>query len=102
MRKLLRRRQVGRSNGTSRLPSRADARQSPSGAVTSWLRQGLASRMCPMCRVAHKADREYMWHFYDEQSNDMDAIHRVRRAFGFCAEHIEMLRRIDVEGMKTT
>lgn len=102
MRKLLRRRQVGRSNGTSRLPSRADARQSPSGAVTSWLRQGLANRMCPMCRVAHKADREYMWHFYDEQSNDMDAIEEVQRAFGFCAEHIEMLRRIDVEGMKTT
>ena len=58
--------------------------------------------MCPMCRVAHKADREYIWHFYDERSNDMDAIEEVKRAFGFCAEHIEMLRRIDVEDMKTT
>jgi hypothetical protein len=55
-----------------------------------------------MCRVAHKADREYIWHFYDEQSNDMDAIEEVQRAFGFCAEHMEVLRRIDVEDMKTT
>ena len=58
--------------------------------------------MCPMCRVAHKADREYIWHFYDEQSNDMDAIEGVQCAFGFCAEHMEMLRRIDVDDMKTT
>jgi sarcosine oxidase delta subunit len=58
--------------------------------------------MCPLCRVAHKADREYIWHFYDERSNDMGAVDEVRRAYGFCAEHIEMLRRIDVEDMKTT
>jgi len=32
----------------------------------------------------------------------MDAVDEVRRAFGFCAEHVEMLRRIDVEDMKTT
>ncbi len=100
MMKLLRRRQ--QSNGASRVPSRAVARQSPSGAVTSWLRQGLANRLCPMCRVAHKADREYIWHLYDEGSNDMDVIEGVQRAFGFCDEHIEMLRRIDVEDMKTT
>ncbi len=55
-----------------------------------------------MCRVAHKADREYIWHFYDERSNDMGAVEEVARAFGFCAEHIEMLHRIDVEDMKTT
>jgi hypothetical protein len=100
--KLLRRRQVGQSNGVAGLPRGGIARQSPSGAVTSWLRQGLANRMCPLCRVAHKADREYIWHFYDEGSNDMDAIEEVQRAYGFCAEHIEMLRRIDVEEMKTT
>ena len=58
--------------------------------------------MCPLCRVAHKADREYIWHFYDERSNDMAAVEEVRRAFGFCAEHMDMLRRIDVEDMKTT
>lgn len=58
--------------------------------------------MCPLCRVAHKADREYIWHFYDEQSNNMEAIEEVQRAYGFCAEHVEMLRRIDMEDMKTT
>ncbi|HUA46164.1 MAG TPA: DUF6062 family protein [Solirubrobacteraceae bacterium] len=52
--------------------------------------------------MAHKADRQYIWHFYDERINDMDAIEEVRRAFGFCAGHIEMLRRIDVEDMQTT
>jgi hypothetical protein len=77
-------------------------RKEPSSAVTSWLRQGLANGICPLCRVAHKADREYIWHFYDERSNDMAAVEEVRRAFGFCPEHIEMLRRIDVEDMKTT
>jgi Family of unknown function (DUF6062) len=97
----LRRRQ-GHSNATSRLPSRGVARRAPASAVTSWLRQGLASGICPLCRVAHKADREYIWHFYDERSNDMGAVEEVRHAFGFCAEHIEMLRRIDVEDMKTT
>ncbi|HTU85051.1 MAG TPA: DUF6062 family protein [Solirubrobacteraceae bacterium] len=58
--------------------------------------------MCPLCRVAHKADREYIWHFYDEQSNNMEAIEEVQHAYGFCTEHIEMLRRIDIENMKTT
>lgn len=96
------RRKPGSSHGTSRLPRTGIARQSPSGTVTSWLRQGLANGMCPLCRVAHKADREYIWHFYDEGSNDMDAVEEVQGAFGFCAEHIEMLRRIDVEDMKTT
>lgn len=99
----LRRPRPGRSNGASRPPPRATTpRGAPSGAVTSWLRQGLANGICPLCRVAHKADREYIWHFYDEQSNDMDAVQEVQYAFGFCAEHIEMLRRIDVDDMKTT
>jgi Family of unknown function (DUF6062) len=98
----LRRRRQGHSNGASRLPSRGVARRVPASAVTSWLRQGLANGICPLCRVAHKADREYIWHFYDERSNDMAAVEEVRGAFGFCAEHIEMLRRIDVDDMKTT
>ena len=100
--KLSRRRLRGQSNGASRLPSSGVVRQPPASAVTSWLRQGLAGGVCPLCRVAHKADREFIWHFYDERSNDMGAVDEVRRAFGFCAEHIEMLRRIDVEDMKTT
>jgi hypothetical protein len=99
----LRRRRERQPNGASRLPAKArTTRGAPSGAVTGWLRQGLANGICPLCRVAHKADREYIWHFYDEGSNDMDAVEEVRRAFGFCDEHIEMLRRIDVEDMKTT
>ena len=74
----------------------------PSGAVTAWLRQGLRAGMCPLCRVAHKADREYIWHFFDEGADQRDSIDTVRRACGFCAEHIEMLRRIEVDGMNST
>ena len=52
------RRQVSTS-GASRLPSRTtDARHTPASAVTSWLRQGFRNRICPLCRVAHKADRD--------------------------------------------
>jgi hypothetical protein len=101
--KLRLRRHDGMSEGGSRLPRDGNIhRQSPPSAVTSWLRQGLRQGLCPLCRVAHKADREYIWHFYDERSNDISAIEEVRRAFGFCGEHIEMLRRIDVDDMKTT
>jgi hypothetical protein len=77
-------------------------RQSPPSVVTSWLRQGLRSGMCPLCRVAHKADREYIWHFFDEGADSGDAIDQVRAACGFCAEHIEMLRRLEMEGMRST
>jgi hypothetical protein len=76
--------------------------RAPSSALTGWLRQGLSAGMCPLCRVAHKADREYIWQFYDERSNDDAVIEQVSRAFGFCAEHVEMLRRIDIESMKST
>lgn len=77
-------------------------RTSPPGVVTTWLRQGLRSGMCPLCRVAHKADREYIWHFFDEGSDRGEEIDAVRAACGFCAVHIEMLRRIEVDGMKST
>jgi uncharacterized protein DUF6062 len=66
------------------------------------LRQGMRTGMCPLCRVAHKADREYIWHFFDEGADQGDAIDKVRGAYGFCAEHIEMLRRIEVDGMSST
>ena len=49
--------------------------------------------MCPLCRVAHKADREYIWHFFDVGADQGESLDTVRHAFGFCAEHIEMLRR---------
>jgi hypothetical protein len=58
--------------------------------------------MCPLCRVAHKADREYIWHFFDEGADRGDSIDAVRRACGFCAAHIEMLRRIEIDGMRST
>lgn len=58
--------------------------------------------MCPLCRVAHKSDREYIWHFFDEGADQGESIDAVRRARGFCDEHIEMLRRIEIEGMNST
>lgn len=58
--------------------------------------------MCPLCRVAHKADREYIWHFFDEGADRGEVVDVVRRAYGFCAEHVEMLRRIEVDGLKST
>ena len=87
---------------TPRRGRRAVHRRSPPSVVTTWLRQGLRSGICPLCRVAHKADREYIWHFFDEGANDGDVIDTVRRSFGFCDEHIEMLRRIEMDGMKST
>jgi hypothetical protein len=78
------------------------ARKPPHSALIGWLRQGLSMRMCPLCRVGHKADREYAWHFYDERSNDGAVVDQVSGAFGFCAEHVEMLRRIDMESMQST
>jgi Family of unknown function (DUF6062) len=58
--------------------------------------------MCPLCRVAHKADREFIWHFFDEGSDQGEAIDAVSAAYGFCREHVEMLSRIEIEGMKST
>lgn len=97
------------------LPSRADRfsggrkrdrdqaqRRRPAGVLTKWLRQGLRSGVCPLCRVVHKADREYIWHFFDEGADQGDAIDGVRKACGFCAEHVAMLSRIDTEAMQST
>ena len=92
-----------RSSGSLHSASlRSSYRRQPSSTVTAWLRQGLRNGMCPLCRVAHKADREYIWHFFDEGADRGESIDTVRHAFGFCAEHIEMLRRIEVDGMKST
>jgi hypothetical protein len=56
----------------------------------------------PLVRDRQPTDREYIWHFFDEGADQEDAIESVRRAFGFCDRHIEMLRQIEVEGMKST
>jgi Family of unknown function (DUF6062) len=77
-------------------------RRSPPSVITAWLRQGLRTGICPLCRVAHKADREYMWHFFDQGADQGDSIDAVRDACGFCDQHVEMLRRIEAEGMKST
>ena len=58
--------------------------------------------MCPLCRVAHKADREYIWHFFDEGSDQGASIDQLSAACGFCEHHVEMLRRIEMEGMQST
>ena len=73
----------------------------PHSALTRWLKQGLA-RVCPLCRAAHKLDREYMWNFFDERTSDEDALDQVGAARGFCANHAEQLRRIEVDGLKST
>ncbi len=74
----------------------------PSGALTRFLKQGLARAMCPLCRVAHKVDTEYIWYFFDEYSGDKETLDALRRARGFCAEHADALRRLEVDGFKST
>jgi hypothetical protein len=69
----------------------------PPGTLTRWLRQGVEMRMCPLCRVAHKADREFVWHFSEEGSGNEDVMAAMARAHGFCTEHAEMLLRIDFQ-----
>ncbi len=80
----------------------AQRRRTPASVVTSWLRQGLRMGICPLCRVAHKADREYIWHFFDEGADSGEQIDTVSAAYGFCGEHMEMLRRLEMEGLGST
>ena len=69
----------------------------PSSSLTRWLRQGVELQMCPLCRVAHKADREYVWQFSEEGFGNTETMAAVAHAHGFCAEHAELLRRIDYQ-----
>jgi len=75
---------------------------SPSSALTRFLKQGLTRAMCPLCRVAHKLDREYIWYFFDEYSTDDQTLDALRGARGFCLEHAAALRRLEVDGLKST
>ena len=43
-----------------------------------------------------------MWNFFDERSSDEDALDQVAAARGFCSHHAEQLRRIEVDGLKST
>ena len=73
-----------------------------STALTRWLRQGLALGVCPLCRVAHKLDREFIWYFSDEYSAHGEVIDALSDAGGFCSEHAEQLRRLEVDGLRST
>jgi hypothetical protein len=71
-------------------------------ALSRLVNQGLRSAMCPLCHVAHKLDREYMWHFFDAYSDSGRAIDELRASGGFCAEHAAQLRAIEVDGLSST
>ena len=74
----------------------------PNSALTRWLKQGLRLGMCPLCRVAQKLDREYIWYFSDEWSSEEWAIDAFAAARGFCAQHAEQLREVEVIGLAST
>ena len=86
---------------TGAIGREASADRSRSTATT-WLRQGLRSGICPLCRVAHKADREYIWHFFDEGADQGESIEKFAARAGSAREHIEMLRRSRSRTMKST
>ena len=73
----------------------------PNSALTRFLKQGLRRQVCPLCRVAYKMDGEYMWAFFDDYSSDDGTLDRLREARGFCAEHAERLRRLEVDGLRS-
>jgi Family of unknown function (DUF6062) len=70
--------------------------------LTRWLRQGVGYGVCPLCRASHKLDREYIWDFFDKRSMQDSAVEEFARAGGFCAEHAEQYRRIEVDTMQST
>lgn len=93
---------ASRLSTAQRQDNRAHERQSPSGVLATWLRQGVRHGTCPLCRVAHKADREYIWHLFDEGAdqggilNDLEALgpgaRFVRARCPACANRDERVR----------
>jgi hypothetical protein len=73
----------------------------PNSALTRFIKQGLRRGVCPLCRVAYKMDGEYMWAFFDEYSSDDKTLDRLRAAGGFCAEHAERFRHLEVDGIRS-
>lgn len=71
-------------------------------ALTRWLNQGLSLGMCPLCRVAEKLDQEYVRNFSDEWSSEEWAIEAFAAARGFCAEHAQQLKVVEVDGLRST
>jgi hypothetical protein len=51
--------------------------------------------MCPLCRVVHKTDREYVWQFSEEGFGSEETMAKVAAARGFCPHHAGMLTAID-------
>jgi hypothetical protein len=43
-----------------------------------------------------------MWHFFDEGSSNEDVLDEVRAAQGFCAQHADQLKRIEVDDTRST
>lgn len=43
-----------------------------------------------------------MWYFFDEYSSQDEALDQLRAAHGFCAQHADMLRRIEVVNLRST
>lgn len=70
--------------------------------LTRWLRQGLKFGICPLCRASHKLDREYVWYFVDQWSMKDTVVDEVAAARGFCAEHAEQIRRVEVDSLGST
>jgi hypothetical protein len=102
MRKLLGRRRGAQSNKTSGLRNRPVARQSPSGRGHELAASGSHQpNVCDVPSGAYSGPRVHMALLRRaEQRHGRNR--RSQLAFGFCAEHTEMLRRIDIEEMKTT
>ncbi len=73
----------------------------PNSALTLFIKQGLKRGVCPLCRVAYKMDGEYMWAFFDDYSSHEGTLDRLREARGFCAEHAERLRHLEVDGLRS-
>ncbi|HWK28955.1 MAG TPA: DUF6062 family protein [Solirubrobacter sp.] len=74
----------------------------PNSALTRWLKQGLARGECPLCRVAHKADREYLWNFFEENVHTDAGVTALRAGRGFCLAHGEALCRLEIDGFGST
>ncbi len=63
--------------------------------LTSWLRQGLRNGTCPLCRVPHKADREYIWqvnagYLLDELATSSGYRETFAASPGLCFPHFEL------------
>lgn len=84
------------------LPTDQQGHRTPHGALTRWLKQGLARGECPLCRVAHRAEKEFLWYFFDEYSTQDAALDALRASHGFCGRHAAGLRRIEVDNLKST